>query len=533
VTQVLALACASNNDLDLCQRISRYRKGSSLSALQDILQLQSRAEGRAGRVDVVSQIMGLRIMLYLVEASVEEGAESGCLSYAQLVSCGQASIFCLSELGSVDKDAEDSEAEVRAISCCCLVLASLTTVRHSQTLSQKQLSTLNYTVVNGITSKPAMKALSRLLTFTGSKSQSEDFTSSVQGCCGEVGALDGLLALLSASATAQQSAPSNSKSQVLFSMGAMVAQQLQTAGSGEISPGGTLHALRFIATILSTPSSSPPGSSNQNRDRDREKAKETTVDSHAHMMSVLAFANQEGIAGLLALVCLPQHLDLCLEWSKKHNDRGNSEMSMTDGLLESAGDILRSLMTAISSPPVTPADTSSPSPVTALAAAAAQDSQKILEGVYRSQLIKCLLQALSSKRHLSGRVVASVVHVLSELVLTSSKFMAQFVECGGLEVVVEAGTTVSLAAIESLRRDGADGRERDREKEGVAEEQIVVCMLQISSHLARHSEKHFQVLQHIFIPSRIVQLLSQVEPISPHNYFDSLSVDFSLVIPHH
>jgi hypothetical protein len=514
-----------------------------LSALQDILQLQSRAEGHTGRVDVVSQIMALRIMLYLVQGSIEEGAESGCLSYSQLVSCGQASIFCLSELGSVDKDAEDSEVEVRAISCCCLVLASLTTVKLSQTLSQKQLSTLNYTVVNGITSKPAMKALSRLLTFTGSKSQSDDLTSSVQGCCGDIGALDGLLSLLSASATAQQSSPSSSKSQALFSMGGMVAQQLQTAGSGEITPGGTLHALRFIASILSTSSSSsPPGSSNQNRDKDKDKDKsrEGTPDSHAHLMAVLAFANHEGVAGLLALVCLPQHLDLCLEWSQRHNDRGNSEMSMTDGLLESAGDILRSLMTAISSPPVAPADASSPSPVTALAAAAAQDSQKILEGVYRTQLIKCLLQALTSKRQLSGRVVASVVHVLSELVLTSSKFMAQFVECGGLEVVVEAGTTVSLAAIESYKRDMADGRERDRdrdigrerEKEGGAEEQIVVCMLQISSHLARHSEKHFQVLQHIFIPSRIVQLLSQVQYCQSVLTITALYFDLSVDLCH-
>ena len=60
-----------------------------------------------------------------------------------------------------------------------------------------------------------------------------------------------------------------------------------------------------------------------------------------------------------------------------------------------------------------------------------------------------------------------------------------------------------------------DSRESQKERieDREAEEQVTVCMLQISSHLARHSEKHFDLLHLIFTPSLIAQLLSQVNHI--------------------
>lgn len=51
--------------------------------------------------------------------------------------------------------------------------------------------------------------------------------------------------------------------------------------------------------------------------------------------------------------------------------------------------------------------------------------------------------------------------------------------------------------------------DRGRGGSDKSDEHVIVCMLQISSHLARHSEKHFEVLQMVFTPLRIVQLLSQ------------------------
>lgn len=66
-------------------------------------------------------------------------------------------------------------------------------------------------------------------------------------------------------------------------------------------------------------------------------------------------------------------------------------------------------------------------------------------------------------------MVASIVHVLSELVLTSSKFMAQFVECSGLEIVVEVGSNMTIM---EGKRDVRQKKDGSREKDGSAEEQV-------------------------------------------------------------
>lgn len=504
VTQLLALVCSC--DAQLCQRIAGYCKGSVLMALQDILQLPSPSRTE-GHDDMLSPIMALRVMHSLIQTITNTHnnenkrmipESTGCLNYAQLVSFGQASIFCLSELGISETENDGSEsktvsigAEIRTVSSCCSVLSSLLSVTTSTSVSQKQLTTLHYTVVNGMSSKPAMKAITRLLNSSTNNNlltQNDIISSSIHSHMSDMGALDGVLALLSASATAQQSAPSSSnKGPSLFLTASLVAKQLQNAGNGEISPLGTLHALRFISSILA---STTITSSLLGREQDTNTKNQS--------LSVLSFANIEGLAVILSFICLPLHLDSCQTWAR---NQPNNQIDIINGLLGSAGDILKIIMTAISTPP--PA---SPllSPPGSLSSAAAQDSQKILEGIYRSQLIKCLLQALDSKHVLSGRVIASIVHVLSELVLTSSKFMAQFVECSGLEIVVEVGS--NMTAIENTKRD----MRSSREKEGSAEEQVAVCMLQISSHLARHSEKHFEILQAIFTPLRIIQLLSQV-----------------------
>ena len=485
--------------------------------------MQSRTEGN---VDAFSQIMALRVMHSLIKVAGSistidnpTSSSSSTLTYAQLVSCAQASIFCLSELGVLDWENDDNESDVTTISCCCQVLADLISFNFSTILTAKQSSTLHYTVMNGITSKPAMKALSRLLSYAGNNKEKEssDNTSALRGCSGDDGALDGALILLSISTSSQTSIPIQSKGLTLFALGGLVAQQILTAGSGEISPRGSLYGLRFIASILSPPNCSLANTPNHSPNKGKEKGErgdksekgEKENSTRTHMLSILAFANHEGLAGLLSLVCSPLHLDYCQQWGV----RGtldllipDCECSVIDGILESASDILKILMAAISAPQPSPSNPSAGTTV------AAQDSQKILEGVYRTQLIKCLLQALNTKKKLSGRVVASIVHVLSELVLTSSKFMAQFVEWGGLEVVVEAGGSAAVCENRRDIREVRASREKDREREREinAEEQVTVCMLQMSSHLARHSEKHFQVLQVIFTPLRIIQLLSKV-----------------------
>jgi hypothetical protein len=47
--------------------------------------------------------------------------------------------------------------------------------------------------------------------------------------------------------------------------------------------------------------------------------------STAQISSLLSFAYQEGLVGLVALVCQPQHLDLCLQWSTSNPHRSHAK----------------------------------------------------------------------------------------------------------------------------------------------------------------------------------------------------------------
>ena len=332
---------------------------------------------------MLSPIMALRIMHSLINTTTTSPSSSishsnsnshenkkmtpestGCLNYAQLVSFGQASIFCLSEVGIGDTENDGSEsktdyalAEMRTVSACCLVLSSLLTVTASASVSAKQHTTLNYTVVNGVSSTPAMRAIVRLLSCSNSNSNTTTThsmtSSSIQCYTGDIGALDGVLALLCASATAQLSTPSSSSSSsssslkvvALLPTASLVTKQLQNAGNGEISPLGTISALKFIASILASTAitSALPG---------REG------DTKTSSLSVLSFANTEGLAVILSFICLPLHLDSCVAWCRNQPNNqnngqynSNSPIDVIDGLLASAGDILKIIMTAISTPP--------------------------------------------------------------------------------------------------------------------------------------------------------------------------------------
>ena len=69
-------------------------------------------------------------------------ASTGCLSYAQLLSCSQASIFFLSEQGVSEIESYVSEIEVTMIAACCQVLASTIFTPISSNITQKQLLSL-------------------------------------------------------------------------------------------------------------------------------------------------------------------------------------------------------------------------------------------------------------------------------------------------------------------------------------------------------------------------------------------------------
>ena len=339
------------------------------------------------------------------------------------------------------------------------------------------------------------------------------------------GVLDGALELLVA---VGDHAPALWRGAQALPLAEVVCRQLQVAGSGEVGPRGAGRALRLLAAAcwagaprqLASSSSSSSSYSYLAAAATAGTGGEAAADPREHVRTVLQLAHREGLAGLLTLVCLPQHALLCGAWGGA---------GALDDVLVAVCDVLRCLLAFISSPLAESAAAGSAaasagdallaSPTGKVAAAAADThSQKILEGVYRTQLVGCLLQVLRQHRPgdggggrgMSARAAAAMVHVLSELVLTSSKFMAQFVESRGLEAVVDlpflapdapAPAPFSSSFSSSSRSSG----ERDA---GAEQQQVVVCLLQIASHLARHSEKHFDALGAVFDPARLVALLS-------------------------
>jgi hypothetical protein len=326
----------------------------------------------------------------------------------------------------------------------------------------------------------------------------------------------------------------------------VVCRQLQSAGCGEISPPGVARALHLLSAICwsGAPKQSLDGSRARQASEegegegegDQAGAPSSSDDPRGHVRSMLHLAHREGLAGLLTVICLPQHVALCREWGA----------DAVNDLVVAVCDVLRCLLSFISSPlsasmavgasaaasssdhrPQSPAagKGGAVTPSSSTAGSTETHSQKILEGVYRTQLVGCLVQVLKlhhatasdSDRDrdrdrsphgvsstLSVKAMAVVVHVLCELVLTSSKFMAQFVESRGLEAIVD----LPCFARDERRKSGAR-LSSSGERNAHGEQQIVVCLLQISSHLARHSEKHFDVLCAVFGPERLVSLLSQ------------------------
>ena len=89
----------------------------------------------------------------------------------------------------------------------------------------------------------------------------------------------------------------------------------------------------------------------------------------------------------------------------------NSYGALVGNTLESCCVILRNIMCLI---------------VGADENASKEDVQAVLEAIYRSHIIDRLLEACKMYgANISGKCVAALVNVLSELVLSSSKFLAQ------------------------------------------------------------------------------------------------------------
>lgn len=160
-----------------------------------------------------------------------------------------------------------------------------------------------------------------------------------------------------------------------------------------------------------------------------------------------------------------------------------------------------------------------------------EDAQYLLEQIYTVSFLPTLL--LGAKVYgngITGKSINQLLYVLSELVLSSSKFLSQFVDAGGLEIVdsLECGVFDLDRAEQVIAEYGGGttttgdtcdtggvsagevsrGPLRDWSKYYI---EALISGLQISSQLARHSEQHFRSLLQVFGAAKLAHILQ-----SPH-----------------
>jgi len=256
-----------------------------------------------------------------------------------------------------------------------------------------------------------------------------------------------------------------------------ICKLVQRTGSGEVSPVG-VHAIckcldMYLAYDLRSPS--------------------PRVGSE-----LLEFSYKHGLLGIVSLACLPQHLALVEAWYHVTHpcrgspppgaDCGTESPGLVCSTLESVVNIYRSLLTSVNI--VSSTRQGSDSDV----AADSKHVQSFYDTTYRAHIIRCLVGALRSfGAVLSVKVFEDIVFVLSELVLTSSKFLQQFYDSKGL-VVLDRQDCFSTGRTSGHKSDDNHAS-------------ATVSGLQIASQLARNSENYFPQLLATFTPSVIVNLL--------------------------
>ena len=128
--------------------------------------------------------------------------------------------------------------------------------------------------------------------------------------------------------------------------------------------------------------------------------------------------------------------------------------------------------------------------------AAVQNSKaahSLYDAAFKTQILKCLVESLrSSGKSFGASCVVEVVQVASDLVLTSSKFITQFIECEGLRVLDE---------LRVFRPDQHNSNDTG---------DILVTSLQICSHLIRNTEQYYDQLTEVINPHKLHAILALV-----------------------
>eukprot|EP01039_Chlorochromonas_danica_P000352 gene348-377_t len=140
------------------------------------------------------------------------------------------------------------------------------------------------------------------------------------------------------------------------------------------------------------------------------------------------------------------------------------------------------------------------------------DAQYLFEQIYKLSLIPILLKMAKAFGHyLTGKAIGQLMNLLSELILSSSKFLLQFVEVEGLAILDNLPCGIfDMNKAQEVISESDHPFLKDWIKYST---EALVCGIQISSQLARHSEEHFHTLLRVYSAKKLAPILQSSNPI--------------------
>lgn len=242
----------------------------------------------------------------------------------------------------------------------------------------------------------------------------------------------------------------------------------------ELSPIGSIFVLRFIKSY------------NESLMRSKQSRE------------ILEFLRQHSGLSAIPLVCRMSHLAASHQWELLHEvavpqgaNESRSSLGFVDEYLSVSSNIVKIALLAVSMEIGNGTDTV---------------VHGVLDMIYRLDILACFFMALRRYHaKLSAATLAHLTGVLSELVLTSSRFLHQFVSVGGMRILDDMGIF-----------SGPLGRDFGREDTFAID--VLVSALQMASHLARVADSgpNYDILDNIFTPQKLAFLLSHSDSTVRH-----------------
>jgi hypothetical protein len=295
---------------------------------------------------------------------------------------------------------------------------------------------------------------------------------------------------------------------------------MQSMGHSELSPHGLLDTVRalvsYAAACASNTSTVVAEALRNASGQNKERLQAYTEWCNPEVL--LRLNAKFNISGLAALILLPRHISLCVQSESTSSNAGTTTGApLTMSIAKNILLLYRSLLTAtVSSTDSEP--TAAGSPVKG-GRPAGNDSrsqqiatyaQMLFDSAYKTQIIRSILEYLRHHKSLvDSDIISGGVQVISDLVLTSNKFITQFIDAEGISCLLEAGLFSCV-----VTADGTGDTELSATAAAVGvrfrNEDAIVSALLLSSHLARNSELYFDQLKLMFPAQTLVRLLVQL-----------------------